>query len=419
MLTVAYLANEFPCALEPYVGEEIDALRRRGVEVIPGSVSRVKRAQADVVLAGAGLSVWLRALVLCVSRSGRISDLVIRILFRGSESPWKRAKALGHTFLGACYAAVLEDKSVEHIHVHHGYFGSWVGMTAARLLGIGFSVTLHGSDLLLHGSYLDTKLENCDFCFTISEYNRNHILKSYPEIDHDKVVVARLGVDVPDLEHRRDERRTGQTPFTIVAVGRLHPVKDHAFLIRGCAELQDRGMDFECLIAGDGPERQRLEDLIREKNLDTRIKLLGHVPRSQVGSVYDRADLAVLTSRSEGIPLVLMEAMARRKVVLAPNITGIPELVIPGNTGFLYESGSMQDFVEQVQFVYSQVVEERACAIPRAVNPLDWIRFGAQIRVAHNFNRETNLESFCDRFLAQITRQAENIPDENLVLQQI
>ena len=84
----------------------------------------------------------------------------------------RRLKALLHTWLGAYYAGLLRERGVTHIHAHHGYFGSWIAMTAARLLGVSFSLTLHGSDLLRDGVYLETKLKNCRFCVTISEYNR-------------------------------------------------------------------------------------------------------------------------------------------------------------------------------------------------------------------------------------------------------
>ena len=97
-------------------------------------------------------------------------------------------------------------------------------------------------------------------------------------------------------------------------------------------------MTFECLIAGEGPERRNLESLIRRCGLEERVTLLGHVPREHMDSLYDRADVVVLTSRSEGIPLVLMEAMARGKIVLAPAITGIPELVIAGRDGISVRS---------------------------------------------------------------------------------
>ena len=258
-----------------------------------------------------------------------------RILFGGNESVLQRMKAAVHTFLGACCALRLENRGIDHIHVHHGYYGSWIAMTAALLKGVRFSMTLHGSDLLLNGTYLDLKLELCAFCVTVSEYNRRFILTHYPTVDPRKLVVARLGVELP--EHMKpptelSQRRVGS--LTLLAVGRLHPVKDHAFLIEACRQLQSFDVRFECMIAGEGPERRHLEVLIRKYGLEDRVTLLGHVRREQMGSLYDRADLVVLTSRSEGIPLVLMEAMARGKIVLAPAITGIPELVITGKRAF-------------------------------------------------------------------------------------
>ncbi len=230
-------------------------------------------------------------------------------------------------------------------------------MVAARLLGVEFSMTLHGSDLLLHGAYLDAKLENCALCLTVSEFNRRYILDRYPTIDPAQVVVSRLGVNVSECDPLPvATSKSADDPFTVVAVGRLHAVKDHAFLVQACKQLHELAVPFECAIAGEGPERRNLEADIRQSGLEGRIKLLGHVPREQMDSLYDRADVVVLTSRSEGIPLVLMEAMARGKIVLAPEITGIPELVIPGKTGFLYQPGSLEDFVDRLLFIRSRIL---------------------------------------------------------------
>lgn len=148
MLTVAYLANQFPAAVEPYVGEEIQELRRRGVRVIPGSVRKPDVMQSaspnaalepDILcLQPVRVVTLLRALGLAVWRWERIAGLVARVLARGNESPRRRLKALLHTWLGAYYAVLLRDREmdrgVDHIHVHHGYFGSWIGMVAAQLL---------------------------------------------------------------------------------------------------------------------------------------------------------------------------------------------------------------------------------------------------------------------------------------------
>jgi glycosyltransferase involved in cell wall biosynthesis len=367
--------------------------------------------------------VLLRGAWLCLRRWGRISELLVRIILRGNEGPIERLKTLLHTWLGACYAVLLENREVDHIHVHHGYFGSWIGMVAARLLGVGYSLTLHGSDLLLHAAYLDVKLANCGFCLTISEYNRRYIVEHYPGIAAQKIVVSRLGVDVNErAPFGADTPLTTSQSFSLLAVGRLHAVKDHAFLVRACAELHARGVDFECSIAGEGPERRHLEFLIRKSGLKNRVELLGHVTREQMDSLYDRADVVVLTSRSEGIPLVLMEAMARGKIVLAPDITGIPELVTPGQTGFLYEPGSLDDFVSRLIFLHSLIYATHHPhlhpQILSAARQLDWVRHAAHVQVRHNFNRQKNLKSFGDLFLERIAPHT-SLPHENSVLQQI
>ncbi|HTW60039.1 MAG TPA: glycosyltransferase [Terriglobales bacterium] len=429
MLTVAYLANQFPSPVEPYVGDEIEELRRRGLRIIAGSVRKAARRNrdgarspgnsAEVVLQPLRIIVLFRAAWLCVCRWRQISDLVWPLIWSGSQGLAPRVKALLHTWLGACYAVMLRGRDVNHIHVHHGYFGSWIAMTAARMLNVGFSMTLHGSDLLLRSAYLDVKLANCLFCLTVSEYNRRFILDHYPEVEPAKVVVSRLGVEMPDCAPTAHHGER----FTLLAVGRLHAVKDHAFLVRACAQLAADGMQFECSIAGEGPERRRLQSMITKFGLEQRVTLLGHVAHEQMCSLYDRADVVVLTSRSEGIPLVLMEAMARGKIVLAPAITGIPELVLAGKTGFLYDAGSLDDFLAQLMFIYSetQASSQRnpSSGIPSAARQLDWVRHAARLQVGHSFSHDKNLESFGDLFIRRIDPQTESALRENFVLQQI
>jgi glycosyltransferase involved in cell wall biosynthesis len=175
------------------------------------------------------------------------------------------------------------------------------------------------------------------------------------------------------------------------------------------------------LIAGEGPERGHLESLIRKYGLEDTVALLGHITGEQMDSLYGRADVVVLTSRSEGVPLVLMEAMARGKVVLAPAITGIPELVVAGKNGFLYQAGSQGDFVARVLMIHSLLrkQEPQRRLLPSATQSLDWMRHAARVHVRHNFNRQTNLESFADLFLQRVSARTESLPHENFVLQQI
>jgi glycosyltransferase involved in cell wall biosynthesis len=415
MTTVAYLANQFPSPVESYVADEISELRRRGVNVIPCSARRpLAGLENDFATPACGTlyffplrwRLMIRAAWLCLTRFVCLKDLVRRVCWEGSETPMRRLRALAHTYLGAYYALLLEKRGVQHIHVHHGYFSSWVGMIAARLLGITFSMTLHGSDLLVHRAYLDVKLKLCLFCTTVSEFNRRFLLDHHSGIAANKIVVRRIGVDLPEQRAAPTPARE-PNPFVLLAVGRLHAVKDHAFLVRACQMLKHRGMRLLCLIAGEGAERARLEKLIAELGLLGEVRLLGHLSRDQLDGCYAAADLIVLTSRSEGIPLGLMEAMARGKLVLAPAITGIPELVQDGKTGFLYPPGSQAEFVARAEMIAGS---------PAELGP---IRCAAWQHVAKNFDRERNRAAFCDLLLDRISQPLASRPHENPVLQQI
>jgi colanic acid/amylovoran biosynthesis glycosyltransferase len=292
-----------------------------------------------------------------------------------------------------------------HIHAHHGYFASWMALAAARLLGIGFSFTLHGSDLLQRADLLSAKLRACQFCVTVSEFNRQYILRNYPSTAPEKVVVQRLGVDrvlswpTPTRAAKADveaevevDVEVAHRRFCLLSVGRLHRVKDYRFLIQACAALRDRGLDFLCWIVGDGPERPALESQITALGLQGRVYVIGHVPRADLPGYYRYADLVVMTSKSEGIPVVLMEAMAHEKLVLAPAITGIPELVEHQRTGFLYEPGSLPDFVSAVSWI--QANQSSMAGIQRA----------AAASIAASYNRQRNLRTFAEQFLARISQ---------------
>jgi colanic acid/amylovoran biosynthesis glycosyltransferase len=400
MPTVAYLTNQFPSSVEPYVVEEIQELRRRGVRVIPCSARYNPAAHDPGLKSFAAETLYLQPLrlgllicaaVMCLLKFPVLKDFFRRALFQGSEPLVRRLRALLHTWLGVYYALLIEGSGAQHIHVHHGYFGSWIAMVAARFLGIEFSMTLHGSDLLLHSAFLDTKLKHCKFCVTISEFNQRHILEHYPDVQPGKVAVRRLGIDpgkdnLPAVQVSCEDSR-----LVMLAVGRLHPVKDHAFLIRACLALKNRNVPFMCVIAGDGPERAPIEALIRNLDLHDDVRLAGHLSHQQLAACYKAAGLVVLTSRSEGIPLVLMEAMARGRPVLAPAITGIPELVLDGKNGFLYRPGSLEDFVARVELVH------------RSQSALGPLCRAARQHVLKHFNRENNLAAFCDFFLSHIS----------------
>jgi glycosyltransferase involved in cell wall biosynthesis len=129
------------------------------------------------------------------------------------------------------------------------------------------------------------------------------------------------------------------------------------------------------------------------------------VPRADLAAYYRYADLVVITSKSEGIPVVLMEAMSQEKLVLAPAITGIPELVEHQRTGFLFEPGSLSNFITAVNWIYANQAS------------LAGIRRAAAAKVADSYNRHRNLLAFAEQFLSRIPQSGGN--HAHSVLQQV
>ncbi|MGA7684183.1 MAG: glycosyltransferase family 4 protein [Terriglobales bacterium] len=415
-MNVAYISNEFPSPVEPYVMDEINELRRRNVNVICCSGKRV----APHALSPMERAFWketryfqplsddqlTRAARRLVSNRNELWRLSRHLLAEKESSLNRRFRTVGHTLMGSVLAEELAPLEVEHIHCHHGYFASWMALVAARLLGIDFSITLHGSDLLQRADLLEAKLRECKFCVTVSEFNREYLLRNYPSIAREKVLVQRLGVDALSSGTVGTVKAAeGHRPFCLLAVGRLHPVKNYSLLIEACSELRAQGVDTFCWIVGEGAERAALERQIVKLRLQGYVQLVGHISRSEVGNYYGHADLVVMTSKSEGIPVVLMEAMSRGKLVLAPAITGIPELVEHQATGFLYEPGSRESFVNSVRWI--QANQERLAGVRRA----------AAAKVADSYHRQRNVRAFADGFLARVPKPGGDYA--NSVLQQI
>ncbi len=416
LTTIAYIANEFPSQLEPYVIDEVLELRRRGASIICCS----GKLSSSSSLQGRELELWketlffqplsdrelTRAVRRLFSNLPQLKEITVPVFQDRNTRLLRGLRTLGHSVMGAALADRLAPLAPTHIHAHHGYFASWMALAAASLLDIGFSFTLHGSDLLKRGDLLAVKLRACRFCMTISDYNRRFILQTYPDTPPDKVIVQRLGVDRvlprPESTSRADD---ASMPFQLLSVGRLHAVKDHPFLLQACAALRDQGFNFICRIVGEGPERKALQAQIVASKLQKHVCLVGYLSRNDLAIYYRDFDLVVMTSKSEGIPLVLMEAMARRKLVLAPAITGIPELIEHQRTGFLYQPGSLDDFVGAVRWIASHHTL------------LESIRRAAAASVAASYDRQRNLSAFADQFLFRISNPKES--HAHSVLQQV
>jgi glycosyltransferase involved in cell wall biosynthesis len=241
----------------------------------------------------------------------------------------------------AVYAArLMVREGVGHIHAHYATHPAFVAWVIHRLTGLSYSVTVHAHDIFVRTAMLATKLRQAAFVVAISDYNRDYLARVAGEWVRAKTHVVHCGI-VPAAYAPRPNRPGPNRRFEIISVGSLQPYKGHRYLLEACARLRDRGLPVHCRIVGGGQERPRLERQLAQLRLEGVVELLGPRPQDEVARLLPTADCYVQPSiitpsgKMEGIPVALMEALACALPAAATNISGIPELVRPDQTGLL------------------------------------------------------------------------------------
>jgi len=221
---------------------------------------------------------------------------------------------------------------LSHLHCH---FASTVALFVARIFPVTYSVTIHGPAEFndVRGSHLAQKVARARFICAISAYGRSQLMKASERCYWDKLEVNPLGVDCTRFLPPR--QRQDQDPFKILCVATLSPAKGLPLLIGAVERLVRQGRSIHLRLVGDGPDRRHLESVIASLGLEGQVTLEGNCNQDRVQAFYRETDLFALASSAEGVPVVLMEAMAMEVPCVATRITGIPELIRHGIEGWL------------------------------------------------------------------------------------
>jgi glycosyltransferase involved in cell wall biosynthesis len=239
----------------------------------------------------------------------------------------------------------LRQADVRHLHVHFANAGSMVGLLYARFAeaeGAGFSFTMHGPTEFdeVERFRLREKVATAAFVACISDYARSQLMRVSSPDDWDRLEIVHCGVDTDRWTLSRPASEDSGS-IRILTVARLAPDKGLALLIEAVARVLRNGADLTLEIIGEGPERPALEALVSRLDLDGRVRLVGPVGQDRIIDHYAEADVFCLSSFAEGVPVVLMEAMALERPVIAPRVMGIPELVEDGVSGLLFPAGNV------------------------------------------------------------------------------
>ena len=211
-------------------------------------------------------------------------------------------------------------------------------MLSRHFSGIPYSFTIHGPEEFEKAELLslDAKVESCAFVVWISSFGQSQLMRwTRPDRWH-KIEIVRCGIDATFVGSPNVPVPVGAR---LVCVGRLDTPKGQTILVGAAQRLRDAGIPCEIVLVGDGPLRSHIEDVIRRAGLQNSIRLVGWASGIRVKEEILAARAIVVPSFAEGLPVVIMEAMALGRAVIATYVAGIPELVENGKTGWLVPAG--------------------------------------------------------------------------------
>jgi glycosyltransferase involved in cell wall biosynthesis len=376
---LAYLVSMMPALSEAFILREIEQLRMRGFDIRVASINRPDRPRDRMTAAEAREA----SAAYCVKGHGvRGALLAHAATLLRSPLAWLRGLASALTLAGpdlkriALWLAYftealmigrwLRATGASHLHVHFASAASSVALLVNRSFGTRFSMTVHGPDEFYdaRGQCLREKVAGAAFVVCISHFARSQLMLLSDPRHWPRLEVSRLGVD-PTRFKPEPRERTG--PFEVLCVGRLVPAKGQQVLLDAVARLIAQGRDLRLTLVGAGPQSDELGQQVRALGIEDRVELVGGISQDHIAAYYRRAHCFALASFAEGIPVVLMEAMAMGLPCVTTRITGVPELIRDGIDGLLVYPSDAEGLAEALgSLVDDPVLCRRLAANARA-----------------------------------------------------
>ena len=301
----------------------------------------------------APLRLVLSLLLAPVFFRGRYFSALFNALFGRRESLKVRIAAIVHFFVAAYWALSLRNNKPDHIHSQWAHSGGTVAMYGAWLLGVPFSFTGHAVDLFRQRVALQDKIERAAFIVCISNFHRQFYIDK--GANPDKLIIVYCGLDLSLF--KPVEKSKSDDIFTILSAGRLIEKKGFRQLIEACGLLRDRGLELKCIIGGSGPQEAELRQLVTKHNLEKFVTLTGEALKQEripdfmaSGDVFCLPCVWAKDDDVDGLPQLLMEAMACGQPVISTKLVGIPDLVIDKETGLLVEPENVEELADALQF---------------------------------------------------------------------
>ncbi|MFQ5707440.1 MAG: glycosyltransferase [bacterium] len=349
---LAYLLSGFPRLSETFILNEILELERQGLPLVifslkkemgaqgPAEVTRLKSPVIYIpekLSVPSYLSIYRANVALLLQSPQRYLRVTRQFLSTGKK---ERFFSIYQSFLRwIWFGRQLQKLRVARIHAHFAHDPTTMAYWVNRLLDIPYSFTAHAKDIYCYSEeWLQKKIHSAQWVATCTDYNKQHL----QAVSQNGTAIYRLYHGI-DLEKFKAGTRTQRSVPLVLAVGRLVEKKGFPSLISACNLLRSMGLAFQCLIVGEGPLRSALQEQIDRLGLSHQVGLGGALNHKRLLSLYKMASVFVMPSvitengDRDGIPNVILEAMAMELPVVASRVSGIPEAVAHAKTGLLVE----------------------------------------------------------------------------------
>ncbi len=401
---LAYLVSTYPVLSMTFVLREILALREKGFRIETASINRPDRAPERLTAAEAAEAAhtyYIKKHGLLGAASAHL--LTLETNFSGYWRGLAKAVTLANFDLRRLYLYLMywtealmvgqwmRRKKLHHLHVHLASQAASVGLFVRTVFGFGYSITVHGPDEFYDAErqLLAEKIAAAEFICCISAFARSQMMKLSPNEQWSKFVVSPLGVD-PEIFAPRPKQQTA-TPFEILCVGRLTPAKGQHILIDAVEQLRREGRQVRLHLVGDGPDKASLHNHAAHSVAGKSIVFEGAIDQERIRDFYAAADAFCLPSFAEGLPVVLMEAMAMELPCVTTRINGIPELIVDGVDGLLVPPSDVKALADALaRLIDDNELRQRLGKNGRA-------------RVVEKYNLQRNVEKLASIFIERIS----------------
>ena len=366
-MRIAYLVNQYPMVSHSFIRREILALEQQGFQIVRIALrgydrevvddeDRIERKRTHYVLREGALRLLIGIACALLTRPASLIRTLVLACRMGRRAERPLLVHLIYLAEACSIGSWLRKAGVHHLHAHFGTNSAEVAMLVHSLGGPDWSFTVHGPEEFDKPQFigLGEKIRRCSFVVAVSSYTRGQL---YRWVEHQywpKVEVIHCGLEATYLA-----RPAIAVPLArrLVCVGRLCEQKGQLLLIEAARRLVAQGLNFELVLAGEGELRDAIEALILRYNLQRIVRITGWISGDKVRDEISAARALVLPSFAEGLPVVVMEAMALRRPVISTFVGGIPELIQPGENGWLAPAGDVNALMQAMRICLDMSVE--------------------------------------------------------------